>query len=140
MLTVRRLLAALLALAVPVGAVYAPLIHAHRDDHHDSHHGARTVHAHFSGHGGAHHSHGDSGHLAQGPEIEAEFDPDLVIRVEFFVADQPHVLIPVALQPIGFTLAAPLDSALRRPPLVSHAHDPPPVSRSSPRAPPALLS
>jgi hypothetical protein len=44
------------------------------------------------------------------------------------------------LQPVGFTLSAPLDSVLGRPPLVSHGHDPPRVSRSSPRAPPALLS
>ena len=141
MLAVRRLLAALLALAVPVGAVCAPLMHAHRDDRHDSHHGVNTVHAHFSGHQGAHHQAQSHHHDAPGlPEIEAESNPELVTRVQFFVADQPNVLIPVALQPLGITLTAPLASMMRRPPLVSHGHDPPRASRSSPRAPPPLLS
>lgn len=140
MLTVRRLLAALLALAVPVGAVCAPLMHAHRDDHHDSHHRAPTVHAHFSGHQDGHHAQPHH-HVAPGvPQIEAESDPEQVTRVQFFVADQPHVLAPVALQPVGFTVSPSLDSVMGRPPLVSHGHDPPLVSRSSPRAPPALLS
>ena len=141
MLTVRRLLASLLALAVPVGAVCAPLLHAHRNDDHGSHHSARTVHAHFSGHQSNHHHAQPHHHAAPGvPAIEAASDPELVTRVQFFVADHPNALIPVALQPMGFTLAVPLDSAMGRPPLVSHGHDPPLVSRSSPRAPPSLLS
>jgi len=64
----------------------------------------------------------------------------LVTRVQFFVADQPNDLIPIGLQPLGFTLAVPLESVMRRPPVVSHGHDPPLASSGPSRAPPAILS
>jgi len=47
---VRRLLAVCLSVAVPIGALCAPLVHAHLDDHHGGHHQANRVHAHLGGH------------------------------------------------------------------------------------------
>jgi hypothetical protein len=119
----------------------APLMHAHHDDRGDSHHGANMVHAHFSGHQGGHHHRAHSNHVdvrSGVPEIDN--DPDLVTRVQFFVADHPHRLISLALQPADVALAAPLDATIGQPPLVSHAHDPPLVRSGPPRAPPSVLS
>jgi len=141
----RRLLAVSLAIAVPVGALCAPLVHAHPDDHHDGHHGASRVHSHLAAHGIDHTgptAHDiDHHHVRLGAfEIEAGAGTELVTRVQFFVADQPNDLIPIGLLPLGFALPAPLESVMRRPPVVSHSHDPP-LARSGPsRAPPAILS
>jgi len=141
----RRLLAVSLAITVPVGALCAPLVHAHPDDHHDGYHGASRVHSHLAAHGIGHAGRTghdiDHRHVRPGAsEIEHGADTELVTRVQFFVADQPNDLIPIGLQPLGFTLAAPLESVMRRPPVVSHGHDPP-LARSGPsRAPPAILS
>lgn len=141
----RRLVAISLSLAVPIGALCAPLVHAHPDDHHDGHHGASRVHSHLAAHGIDHLGRTrhdiDHHHIRPGAlEIESEADPELVTRVQFFVADQPDELIAVGLQPLGFTLPSPLESVMRRPPAVSHGHDPP-LARSGPsRAPPAILS
>lgn len=159
MLTVpRRFLAVSLALAVPIGALCAPLVHAHPDDHHGGHHAASRVHAHLGGHNLDNHErdhhdgdldhHGDDldhhGDDHDGPSnsaaVEPEGEPEQVSRVSFFVAVQVDDLIPAGLQPLGFTLPVPLESVMRQPPAVSHAHDPPVVARSSPRAPPTYLS
>ena len=147
----RRFLAVSLALAIPIGALCAPLVHVHPDDHHDGHHAAARVHAHLSGHNldnhEREHHHGsaldpddDHDNPSNPVAVEPEGDPEQVSRVSFFVAVQVGDLIPDGLQPMGFTLPVPLESVMRRPPAVSHAHDPPVVFRSSPRAPPALLS
>jgi len=158
----RRLLAVSLSLAVPIGALCSPLVHVHPDDQHDDHHASGRVHAHLSGHnlddhardhhgdhdndhhGGDHESdHHDSAiddHDTRAVVVEPEANPEQVSRATFFVAVQVDDLIPAGLQSLGFTLPAPLESIMRRPPAVSHAHDPPPVSPSSPRAPPARLS
>ena len=150
----RRLLAVSLSVAVPIGALCAPLVHVHPDDHHDGHHASGRVHAHLSGHNLDDHDrdHHDDDHdidhhdiddhdaPSNSVAVEAEDDPEQVARATFFVAVQVDDLIPAGLQPLGFTLPAPLESIMARPPAVSHGHDPPAVSASSPRAPPARLS
>ena len=141
----RRFLAVSLSVAVPVGALCAPLVHAHPDDHHVGHHDTSRVHAHLGAHEFDDHdrNHYAIDHHAVRPgasEVAADTDPEQVTRVQFFVADQPDEPIPVGLQPLGFTLPVPLESVMRRPPAVSHGHDPPVVSLSTPRAPPAILS
>ena len=47
----RRGLAAVLAVAVQVSAVTAPMAHVHLDDHETAHHHAREMHTHLSSHG-----------------------------------------------------------------------------------------
>ena len=150
-----RCLAAVLSVVLPLGALCAPLVHAHPDDHHDGHHGASRVHAHLSGHDVAVHDTADdhrdphdadhydlddhglgSGALA----VEAEGDPEAVASVQYFVAVQVDDLTLAGLQPLGLTLPTPLASVMRRPPVISHSHDPPLRSASGPRAPPARLS
>src|SRR6185436_149778 len=49
----RRALATVLAVAVQVSAVTAPMAHVHLDDHETAHHHAREMHTHLASHGAA---------------------------------------------------------------------------------------
>ena len=47
---IRWLTAVGLSMAIPLGALCAPLVHAHLDEVGTGHHRAREIHAHFTGH------------------------------------------------------------------------------------------
>lgn len=134
-LVVRRLLAVCLSVAVPIGALCAPLVHAHLDDHHGDHHDANRVHAHLGGHD-------VDRHVSPGHElaIEPDADPEHVTRLQVFVAVHAAAPASPALPQTRYTLPAPLESVMRRPPAVVHSHDPPATSSAGPRAPPAFPS
>jgi hypothetical protein len=132
-LVVRRLLAVCLSVAVPIGALCAPLVHAHLDA---GHHEANRVHAHISGHDLDGHHAASEHHLA----IEPDADPEHITWLQAFVAVHAAAPISPALPQAHYTLPAPLESVMRRPPAAVHSHDPPGASSAGPRAPPTFSS
>jgi hypothetical protein len=153
-LVVRRLLAVGLSVAVPMGALCAPLVHAHLDDHHGGHHDANRVHAHLAGHppapeapagprrsasaeAGVDHHVVSAGHELA---VEPDADPEDVTRVQVFLAVHAAAPTSPALPQARYSLPAPLESVMRRPPVAGHSHDPPAASSTGPRAPPAFPS
>lgn len=118
---------------LPVGALCAPLVHAHLDDHHAPHHAGRTIHAHVHPHttvpGHAGDTHPDD------PVVRPE-EAGRILALQLFVAIAPSVTVP-AIAAARYLPPAPLQSAAPRPPVVSHAHDPPAAGSVAPRAPPA---
>jgi hypothetical protein len=149
----RRVLALALAACVPLGALCAPLVHAHADDHHDPHHDGSRVHAHLGGHGSARHQvrhddHDTDHHVAASldehhsrlAEIEETGAREDVVRLQFFVAVDAHAFVAAGLQQGTYRLPPPLESVMRRPPIVVRSHGPPDRSPSASRAPPAHLS
>jgi hypothetical protein len=128
----RTFVALALSVAVQVAAAYAPLVHAHPDDHDTGHHKAHAVHAHVTGHALHAHPHG-------GPAV-GEDDHDRAVFLDSFVAVSAAPLLLSAAVPSVFELADPAEMPAHRTAHVAHGHDPP-FHRSLPsRAPPALLS
>ena len=128
---VRRLAALGLAFAVPLGAICAPLVHAHLEDHGTTdHHRVRSaVHAHFEGHTGTsvpgHHS-------SLGPG-----GSERTIYLQLFVAVAVasfHLTAATAT----FELATPQEAPAHRSIHVVHSHDPPVLATLPARAPPSL--
>lgn len=131
----RTFTAVALSVAIPLGALCAPLVHAHMDDHHDGHHAATRVHAHLGGHGVDHHSSSKDGRA-----IEPDADPDHVIRLQVFVAVHAAAPAAPALPQARYTPPALLESIMRRPPAEVYSHGPPGASPAGPRAPPVFPS
>ena len=155
----RTLTAVELSVAIPLGALCAPLVHAHPDNHHADHHGANRIHAHLGGHRptpeaparprrSASAEAGDLDHhplhqhdLTGGtPAIEQDADAEQITRLQVFVAVYADAFTPPALPNARFILPTPPESAMRRPPEVVHSHGPPYASSTGPRAPPAFPS
>ena len=141
----RRLLALSLSAALPVGAICAPLLHAHADDHHDIHHLGIRIHAHLGGHGPKKHAddHSHEGlnrHASPGGSaFEDDSGLEQVTSVQLFVASQTDTVKAARPEPLGVALLIPSESVLHLSLRVSHGHDPPFVSRLSSRAPPVTL-
>jgi hypothetical protein len=133
----RALVAVSSAVALQLGALGAPLVHAHLDDHDHDHHGAARVHAHLGGHATPHHVRDhDDDHLA----FDEDESSERATGLQLFVAvESPPFSVPL-LPPARYALPAPLQSIMRRPPAVTHSHDPPGVRPSAPRAPPSFPS
>jgi hypothetical protein len=128
---IRRVLALGLVLAVPVGAVCAPFLHAHLDADRDDHH-STSVHAHFSPHAPAHVSH-------DGVSLE-ETDRDHAIYLQVFVAVEASVLQPPSLPRAVFAPVPLIERAPRTFVIVTHGHDPPLVHALDSRPPPLFQS
>ncbi|MBI2186579.1 MAG: hypothetical protein HYU37_05570 [Acidobacteria bacterium] len=141
-----QLAAVVLCLALPVGALYAPLVHAHFDGHHQDHHQPGAVHAHFGGHAAAHHpSHSRE---RGGSAVERGVpgartvragvtdEPEQTTRLQIFVAVEAGAFTPPSLPPARFTLAPVPASIMRQPPHEVRSHGPPAARLLSPRAPP----
>jgi hypothetical protein len=124
------------AVALQLGAIGAPLVHAHLDDHDHDHHRAVRVHAHLGGHAAPHHVRGHHDRAAFDEDESAERATGL----QLFVAVEPAPLSTPSLPPARYAPPAPLESIMRRPPTVAHSHDPPGVRLAVPRAPPSLPS
>jgi hypothetical protein len=127
----RRLVALALTLAVPVGALCAPFLHAHVEEDAE-HHEAASIHAHFSGHAPAREAH-------DGVTIDHP-DHDRPIYLQVFVAMQagPFEIPAVAQAP--FDIPTPPERTARPPVEVTHGHDPPGTPSTGPRAPPFRTS
>ena len=136
MRVLRAIVAVSLAVALQLAALGAPLVHAHLDDHdHDGHHAAARVHAHLGGHGSIHRvTHHDDPAVSEGEDAER------ATGLQLFVAVEPAPFSIPALPQARYTLPSPLQSIMRRPPVVAHSHDPPGGGPAASRAPPALLS
>jgi len=124
----RSLLAGILALCVPIGAMCAPFLHAHVDEDADHHHPA-SVHAHLSGHTPSHAAH-------HGVSLEAP-DHDRAIYLQVYVAVQPTSFDVLDATPPAFVLAAPPERPAHVTVAVTHGHDPPLVAALDSRPPPA---
>ena len=144
----RRLTVAGLCVALQVGALCAPLVHAHLDDHHGGHHEAPAVHAHVGGHpqGPAEAGHHVHGYVASGlsrtrdqPAIESQGGSEQTTRLQVFVAVASGVFAVPALPPTRFTLPPAFESVMRRLPDVVRSHGPPDLGPAASRAPPAPL-
>jgi hypothetical protein len=126
---IRRVLTFGLAVAVQMGAVYAPFLHAHVDEDAD-HHQPTSVHAHFSGHTPSHAP--CAGASADHP------DHDRAIYLQVFVAVQPVPFEVPAAASSPFDLVAPAEQPAHVTVEVTHGHDPPLVSALDSRPPPFL--
>jgi hypothetical protein len=127
----RRLLSFGLSIAIQVGALTAPFVHAHLGDQHEDHHRAGRVHTHLDGHA-------QEARPASGlPAMHAEGEDGQVLRVPLFVAAQNDASLLTALVETIFAVSSVPVSSMRTPPEVVRSHGPPPVDRTAPRAPPA---
>jgi hypothetical protein len=131
MLTTPRSIAWLLAIAVPVGALYGPFLHAHVDENGDHHEIA--VHAHVSGHERSHQEHDDG-------IIVHESEDERAIYLHAAVAVAPARFdVPIAPPPLlGFD--APQERPAHPAVEVTHGHDPPLLDALESRPPPSSLS
>jgi hypothetical protein len=128
---VKRLLAFGVAVAVQIGAVWAPFLHAHVDED-AGHHQPTAVHAHLSGHAPSHAAH-------CGMALD-EPDHDRAIYLQVFVAVQTVPFEVPAAAPALFDLTAPPEQPAHVTVEVTHGHDPPLVSALDSRPPPSFLS
>lgn len=126
----RTLTAVGLAVAIPLGALCAPLVHAHVDDHDADHHRTRTIHAHLS-----HHS---SHSTAAGSRVH-EDEADRAVSLQLFVAVAPASFDVPAAVVTSWDLGTPAESPARHSLRVVHGHDPPFLTSLPSRAPPAFL-
>jgi hypothetical protein len=129
----RRVLAMSLAVALQAGALSAPFVHAHVDDH-DEHH-ATSVHAHVAGHARSHHDHDDHDGITV-----ADTDHDRAVYLQVFVAVEAPPFQTPDLPRASFGLTPVLDRAPRIYAIVTHGHDPPLVNALDSRPPPLFLS
>lgn len=134
----RKAVAVVLVLAVQGGALVAPLVHAHPDDHATGHHRVRTIHSHFSGHS---HEHRDAHATAHSdrPAVQAATDNDRAIYLGPFLAVAAPSFNSPALVHIAFRLGVPAEIPAHEAFEVYHGHDPPILTTLPARAPPILL-
>jgi hypothetical protein len=128
----RRGLASVLAVAVEVSAVTAPMAHVHLDDHETAHHHAREMHTHLS-------SHGASAARPVDPHAPLVSDDDgdeRVLSVSGFIATGVDAFPGVTAIPAEIAIIIPDEETISRIPVVAHGHDPPSFSVTPSRAPP----
>lgn len=130
----RRLLAIGLAFALQVGALTAPLVHAHVGHNEDGHVGATRIHSHAGGHAHQHEASSDAA------VVHGDEDQDRVVNVPAFVAASAHAYLQPALPQAPFSIAEVGESLVRQQPDVVRSHGPPDSRPSAPRAPPVFPS
>ncbi len=131
----RQTTAAFLVLAMQVGTWSAPWLHAHIADHENGHHDGRSLHAHVAGHdlsptfryGSCASPHASEVGVPRGEQP---------IRLQVFVAVQPHPVEPLAAASIVFDLPVPIVHAMETMAPVARSHGPPQRSSLATRAPP----
>ena len=131
-----RVQAIALVVAVPVGAMCAPFLHAHIDDDDHDHPHATSVHAHFAPHPTTHAAHDG---IQGGINVE-ERDHDRALYLQVFVAVQPAIFDVPSIAPSSFVLTAPPERPAHIAVEVSHGLDPPLASALDSRPPPLFLS
>jgi hypothetical protein len=127
----RTLTAVALSVAIPLGALCAPLVHAHVDGHDADHHRAHEIHAHFSDH---------STHSTASGSRMQEDETGRAVYLQLFVAvAHASFHIPAAVAP-SWDFVAPGERPARHSLHVVHGHDPPFLTSLPSRAPPAFPS
>ena len=127
---IRAFTAAALSVAIPLGALCAPLVHAHVADGDGDHHGATRIHAHVTGHSPL--------PVVPGAARIDDHDGDRAVYLQLFVAvAQASLDVPAAVVP-SWDLATPAESPARRSLHVVHGHDPPFLTSVPSRAPPVF--
>ena len=144
----RTLTAVGLLLAIPLGSLNAPLVHAHPGESGTDHHHTREIHAHVGGHPSAHAvDHGvahdgvahkgvtSDGVAPQGAGLD-DHVAERAISLQLFVAvPQASFDVPAAVLTI-WRVSAPAEAAAHHPLRVVHGHDPPLIASTGSRAPP----
>lgn len=119
-----------LSVAIPLGALSAPFVHAHLDELDTNHHRAHEIHAHFSGHSS----------LPTFPDgaILDDHEAARVVSLQLFVAvAQASFDVPAAIV-TTWQLGTPAEAPARHSLRIVHGHDPPFVGSVASRAPPRL--
>ena len=137
----RTLTAVGLSLAIPLGSLSLPLVHAHPDGPSSDHHHANAIHAHVGGHashdGVASGSVTSDGLASDGTRLNGH-DAERTVSLQLFVAVAPASFdVPAAVITDGF-VSFPAEAAAHHPLRVVHGHDPPLIASTGSRAPPRL--
>ena len=133
---IRTLTAVGLSVTIPLGALSAPLVHAHLDELDTDHHRAHEIHAHVTGHSSLPTALPTT---TEGLRLD-DHDAERAVSLQLFVAvaqtsfDVPAAV--VASSQLGTPAEAPARHSLR----IVHGHDPPFVGSLTSRAPPAFPS
>ena len=134
----RTLTAVGLSLAIPLGSLSAPLVHAHPDESGSDHHHAHEIHAHVAAHASFHSSTHDG--VVPGGTGLNNHDAERTVSLQLFVAvAQASFDVPGAVVTALF-LNSPAEAAAHHPLRIVHGHDPPFVASTGSRAPPAFPS
>ena len=133
---IRTLTSVGLSVAIPLGALCAPLVHAHVDDHDGDHHRAHEIHAHVSDHVTS----DRPTHPAAAASRVDEDETGRAVYLQLFVAVAYASFDVPAAAATSWDLAAPAESPARQSLRVVHGHDPPFLRSLASRAPPAFLS
>jgi len=132
----RSLTAVALSAAIPLGALCAPLVHAHVDGHDADHHGSHEIHAHLS-------QHSHSGHPASSTAAAVRVEEDeagRAVYLQLFVAVAHASFDVPAAVATSWDFPVPAERPARHSLRVVHGHDPPFLTSLPSRAPPAFLS
>jgi hypothetical protein len=130
--------AAVLCVLVQAFILASPLVHAHPDRHDDADHdGGSAVHAHLGGHA---HAHADAGDEDADGDTRQALEPEheRAVYLPLFISEPLTAFDLPTAAPDGLVLAVPDEATGHSSVAVSHGHDPPLVSSTPPRAPPAL--
>jgi hypothetical protein len=130
--SVQKVIAVALSVLVQGAALTAPLVHAHPDDHATAHHAGRTVHTHWGGHGHSHPLHRSNAPTLDNPDDDRPLFLNALVAVTVVIP-----ATPAAIQ-ASSDLPVPRERVRHRSFDVVRSHDPPSVTRQSPRAPPSL--
>ncbi len=141
---IRTLTAVGLSVTIPLGALSAPLVHAHLDELDTDHHRAHEIHAHVAGHSSLPTALPTTlptvlPTTTDGLRLD-DHDAERAVSLQLFVAvaqasfDVPAAV--VASSQLGTPAEAPARHSLR----IVHGHDPPFVGSLASRAPPAFPS
>ncbi|MBI2827924.1 MAG: hypothetical protein HYX77_01470 [Acidobacteria bacterium] len=132
---IQTLSAAVLSVAIPLGALYTPLVHAHVDARDLDHHGAHTIHAHVV-------YHWTRSTTADQARLNHD-ETGRAVYLQLFVAvAHASFEVPAAVPTAcDLDLGAPAESPAHPHHLlhVVHSHDPPFLRSLPSRAPPAFL-
>ena len=141
--SMRRTLTAVgLSLAILLGSLSVPLVHAHPDEFNSDHHYANEIHAHVGGHASFHASHDRvaSDSVASAGTRLDDHDAERTVSLQLFVAvAQASFDVPAAAVTDWF-VNFPAEAAAHHPLRVVHGHDPPFIASTGSRAPPAFPS
>ncbi len=133
---IRTLTAVWLSVAIPLGALSAPLVHAHLDELDTDHHRAHEIHAHVTGHASLPTTLPTT---TAGPRLD-DHDAERAVSLQLFVAvAQASFDVPAAVV-ASSQLATPAEAPARHSLRIVHGHDPPFISSLGSRAPPAFPS
>ena len=139
---IRTLTAVGLSLAIPLGALSTPLVHAHLDELDTDHHRAHEIHAHIAGHSSRQTFHDGAAHAGEAPNAARldDHDAERAVYLQVFVAVAPAAFDVPAAVVTTWQLTTPAEAIAPHSLRIVHGHDPPFISSLGSRAPPAFPS